>query len=163
MKTVKATLVTDRGRQPALLSADYASSDGSAVLTVEGVPYAPEDLPKGAYLKVRSSAMADQAAMAGFYVEPPGSFRRRSFRILGKFYAVMLLTGVPISLFWAVRSALALDLLAVLAWVGLSVFLGVLGLFWWFSGEQVQLDEQAEVRWKNRRFWRRFGSFARRR
>ena len=163
MKTVKAFLVTDKGRQPALLSADYASSDGSAVLTVEGVAYAPEDLPKGAYLKVRSSAMADQAAMTGFFIEPPGSFRRRSLRILGKVYAVMILAGVPMSLFWAVRYALALDLLAALAWVGLSVFLGLLGLLWWFGGEQVQLDEQAEARWKSRRFWRQFRPFVRRR
>jgi hypothetical protein len=75
----------------------------------------------------------------------------------------MLLAAVLMSLFWAVRYALALDLLAALASFGLSVFLGVLGLFWWFGGEQVQLDEQAEARWRSRRFWRRFRPFVRRR
>jgi hypothetical protein len=163
VKTVKALLVTDKGRQPALLSADYTSSDSSAVLTVDGVAYAPEDLPKGAYLKVRSPEMADQAAVAGFFVEPPNTVLRRSYRIVGKLCAVLLLAGVPISLFWAVRSALALDLLAVLAWVGMSLFAGLLGLYWWFSGDQEMLGKLARNRRNARRFRRGLGSFLRRR
>jgi hypothetical protein len=83
VKTVKAVLVTGSGRQPAMLSVDEASTNGLAVLTVDGVAKAPEDLPKGAYLKIDSSEMADQAASAGYFIHPRSSRRRRWQRIEG--------------------------------------------------------------------------------
>lgn len=164
MKTVKALLVTDRGRQPALLSADDASSDGLPVLIVEGVAYAAKDLPAGAYLKVDESEMADQAALAGYFLEPHHTVKRRSYKIVGKFVAVMLLVaGAGGSLFWAVQHALALDLLGALGWVGLSLFTGFLGLVWWSYGEEEMLRREAVNRSKGRRLRRWFGSVVRRR
>lgn len=145
MTTVKAVLVTVDGRKAALLSADDDSNE-AAVLTVDGVAYAPEDLPKGSYLKVRSPRMADQATMAGFFVGPPNSLSRRWYRFFGRLCGAVLLLGVPISLYWAVRAALALDLWGVLAWVALGLFVGLLGIYWWDSGDREMLDRIARNR-----------------
>jgi hypothetical protein len=161
MKTVKAVLVTDRGRQPALLSVDEASNDGLAMLTVDGVSKAPEDLPKGAYVKVDSSEMADQAAFAGYFIHPRSSLRRRWKRIEGKYIGALLLVCAVGSLIWAVRFALALDLPSVLAWIGLSLFLGLLGGFWWFFGEDEISRRDAETRLRGRRWRRWFDSLGR--
>ena len=161
VKKVKAVLVTDEGRQSAVLSVDKASNDGLAVLAVNGVPRAPEDLPEGAYLEVNSSEMADQAALAGFFTHPRSSSRRRWNRIEGKFLGAMLLAGAVGSLLWAVRSALALDLPGVLGWVGLSLFAGLLGRFWWFYGEDEISRRDAQAQLRARRWRRWFGSFGR--
>ena len=163
VKTASATLVTDTGRQTALLAAGDASSGGGPVLIVEGVAYGPEDLPAGAYLIMRGSAMADQAALAGFVLGPPNAGKRRAFRILGKSIGATLLVGAVWSILWAVHDVLALDLLGALAWVGLSLFVGLLGLFWWSYGEQYMLAEDSANQVKAKRLRRRIGSVVRRR
>lgn len=163
VKTVSAVLVTDTDRQPAVLSPGDESSGGVPMLIVEGVAYAPEDLPAGAYLIMRGSEMADQAALAGFVLAPPHAVKRRAFRILGKLFGVTLLVCAVGSILWAVLDVLALDLLGALAWVGLSLFLGLLGLFWWSYGEQYMLAEDSGNQVKAKRLRRRIGSFVRRR
>jgi len=151
--TVEALLVTERGQQPALLFVEEAAGQTKPVLIVDGVARAPEDLPAGAYLKVDDPEMADRAVLAGYATEPPRTATRRRHRILGRVYATGLLVGAVGSIYWVVRDLLELDLLGALAWVGLSIFLGALGLFWWFAGEEIGLGEDAEHRQRARAFW----------
>lgn len=162
LKTVKALLVTDRGRQPALLSADDASNDGLPVLIAEGVAYTPDDLPLGAYLEVDESEMADLAAVAGYVLEPPHTVKRRLQRLVGKFIAVGILASAGGALIWAVKSALALDLLAALMWVVLSLVLGVFALGWWSYADEIMLEKEARTRRTVRKRLRLLGSLRRR-
>lgn len=153
MTTVSATVVSDEGRHPATLTVDDDSTDGLVVLSVDGVPKSPEDLPKSAYLEVRSPEMTDRAALAGFFIRPRQSPGRRWNRFEGKLLGAALLASAIGSILWAGRYALELDLLAVLAWLGLATFLGFLGLFWWFAGEDEISRRNAENRSRGRR-WR---------
>ena len=84
----------------------------------------------------------------------------RSYRVAAKFCGAVLLVGVPISLFWAAERALALDLGGVLAWLAMAAFLGVLGLYHWFHGEDDLLLELARRRRAGRKL---LGTFGRRR
>ena len=163
MKSVDVVLVIEKRRQRAVLAADEATSDGLPVLVLDGVAQAPGDLPAGAYLLVADPELADQAALAGYVIEPPKTLKRRTYGTLGKLYGVVLLGGGAGTLYWAVREALELDVLGVLAWLGLGAFLAVLGLVWWFAGEEVMLDEEVTNRLKARRFRRWIGSVGRRR
>ena len=162
MTSVSATVVSDEGRQPATLTVDDASTDGLVVLTVDGVEKKPEDLPKGAYLEVRPAEMADRAALAGFFIQPRQSPGRRWNRFEGRLLGAGLLAGAIGSLLWAVKYALALDLLSVLVWLGLAVFLAFLGLFWWFAGEDEISRRNAQSRSRARR-WRSWLGIGRRR
>jgi len=161
VKTVRALLVTGPEQVPAMLSVDEASTDGSAVLTVNGVAKAPEDLPKGAFVKVKSKEMADQAALAGYFIQPPDSLGRRFNRIQGKLIGGGLLATVPLSLYWAVVAALELDLVRVLMSLVVGAFIGLLGVFWWVSGEDEISRKDAEARQRAKRFWDSLGSFRR--
>lgn len=163
MNSADVVLVIGKRRQRALLAADGATNGGLPVLMLDGVAQAPDDLPAGAYLLVADSELADQAALAGYVLEPPNTLKRRTYGIVGKFYGIGLLAGVAGALFWAVREALELDVLGVLAWLGLGAFLAVLGLGWWFAGEEIMLDEDVTNRMKARRFRRWIGSVGRRR
>jgi hypothetical protein len=163
MKSVDVVLVIEKRRQRAVLVADEATSDGMWVLMLDGVAQAPDELKAGAYLLVADPQTADQAALAGYAIEPPKTRKRRTYSILGKVYGIGLLAGVAGALFWAVREALELDVLGVLAWLGLGAFLAVLGLGWWFAGEEIMLDEEVTNRLKARRFRRWIGSVGRRR
>ena len=98
--------------------------------------------------------MADLAVVAGYATEPPKTARRRRYRNLGRVYAVGLMIGAVGSLYWVIRELLELDLLGVLAWIGLALFLGVLGLVWWYAGEEIGLDEAARHRRYSAQFWR---------
>lgn len=163
MRTVTVVLVTKGARQSALLTVDAASGDGQPVLMVGGVARHPEDLPADAYLEVAEPEVADQAAMAGYALEPPHTAKRRRYRILGRIYGLGLLGGAAGSLFWAVRDALELDLLRALAWVGLAAFCAVIGVGWWIAGGDTMLGEEAANRSKARRFRRALSSITRRR
>ena len=150
MNTVNAFLVTETGRQPGLLSADQASIDADATITVDGVAYAPEDLPNGAYLLIEDAEVAARAARAGFALEPPSTTKRRIYRVLGKFIGATLLLCAVWALVLAVPRFLALDLLGAVLSVGLSLFLVLLGLYWWSYGE-VQLRRDAVPRGRRSR------------
>jgi hypothetical protein len=162
LKTADAILVTDSGRKSAILSAD-SSNDGLPVLLVDGVACGAKDLPAGSYLEVRNSEMAHQAALAGFVTALPGSVKRRAYTITGKFMGVVLLVGAVIALYWAVRDVLELDLLGALVWVGMAVFIGLLGIFYWSYGSAYMLEEDAARASNVERVRRRVGSFVRRR
>ena len=143
LKTINAILVTERGRRPALLSADSQSADGEATITVDGVVYRGNDLPNDAYLIVNDSEIAALARRAGFALEPPNTIKRRTFRFLGKFIGGMLLLSAVYALFMGVQRALALDLPGALLAIGLSLFLALLGIYWWSYGEQELLRDSA--------------------
>jgi hypothetical protein len=106
-----------------------------------------DDLPNGAYLIVSDSETAALAARAGFALEPPNTIKRRTYRFLGKFIGGMLLLSAVYALFLGVQRALALDLPGALVAVGLSLFLGLLGLYWWSYGEQQLLKDSAPRDW----------------
>lgn len=162
LKTADAILVADRGQKTAILSVDNAN-DGFPVLLVDGVAYGAPDLPAGAYLLVGDADMADRAALAGFVTATPGSVKRRVYVTTGKVMGVGLLVCAGMSLYWAVRDLLEVDLLGVLVAVGLALFLGLLGIFYWFYGGATMLDEEAAQTSKVARARRTFRSFIRRR
>lgn len=152
MTPVEAILVTGTKRQPGLLTADLATRDLLlSVLTVDGVSYAPDDLPAGAYLLVDDPGAADLAAQAGFFLEPPSTDKRRYYSFEGKLWGALLMLGAVVSLYWVVVRALELDLVSVLVWLGLAAFLGLLGLFWWLAGDQEILRRDAVNRTRARR------------
>jgi hypothetical protein len=161
LKTVDAVLVTDKGRQPVLLSVDDASRDDRAAIIVDGVVQFPDELPAGAYLEVAESEIAEEAALAGFVLERPSPARRRLYRLTGKVSGVLFLVGAVASLVWAVRDVLELDLLGALAWVGLSLLCALGGLYYWFFGEQQMAGEVSARQAKAWRLHRRIGSLAR--
>lgn len=158
VKTVPAIVVTEPVRRPALLSVDDELSDALPVLMIEGVAQAPGALPVGTYLVVDDPEMADRAVLAGYTTEPPRTATRRRYRYAGRFYASFLLFGAVGSVIWAVVALLALDLLGVLKWLGLAVFVGALGLLWWYAGEEIGLGEEAEQRTRARAFWARINA-----
>ena len=137
--------------RPAVLSIEDRSS--GLVLVVDGVLTAPADLPVGAWVKVSDQEVADMAVLAGYHTEPPRSRKRRRYSGLGRFYATVLIVGAMWSLVWVVRELLELDVLGALAWLGLGCFLGIIGLGWWFAGEEIGLEEEAQHRRRAARFW----------
>ena len=146
MKLVDARLVTAQGTKAAQLAVPDAAGDGAAVLYVDGIRQSTDDLPAGAYLEIDDPTIADQAAVAGYFIEPPTSFRRRSLRIVGRFIGLGLVLSMVICIYWVVRDLLALDLLGALAYVGMFFFMGFLALAWLVSGEEILLDDQARGR-----------------
>ena len=152
MKTVNALLVTSRGEQQVLLTLDE-SSDGGLAMIVDGVIQAQEDLPAGAYLKVDDPGVADLAVLSGYATEPPRTAKRRRHRNLGRVYGLGLLVGAVLSAYWVVRYLLVLDVPRALLGVALALFLGLLGLVWWFHGEEIGLEEDAQRRRKAAAFW----------
>lgn len=162
MKSIRALLVTDQGERAASLSLGAGANGGEPELVVDGVVIAPADFPAGAYLKVADPEMADLAVLAGYATEPPRTARRRRYRNIGRVYAVLLMVAAVGSLYWAVRDLLELDLLGALAWIGLGLFCGVLGLGWWYAGEETGLDEAAHHRQFSRQFWRGLKGMGRR-
>jgi hypothetical protein len=64
----------------------------------------------------------------------------------------VLLAGVPVSLYWAIQHLGRFDLVGALLWVGMSVFVGLLGVFHWMSGGDDQLGEIGQRRRASERF-----------
>ena len=153
MKIVDARLVTAQGTKAVQLAVPESAGDAAAVLYVDGIRQDTDDLPAGAYLEIDDPTNADQAAVAGFFIEPPTSFRRRSLRIVGKFIGLCLVLSMVICIYWVIRDLLALDLLGALAYVGMFFFMGFLALVWLVSGEEILLDDQARGRVRARAFW----------
>ena len=153
MKLVDARLVTAQGTKAAQLAVPDAAGDGAAVLYVDGIRRSTDDLPARAYLEIDDPTIADQAAVAGYFIEPPTSFRRRSLRIVGKFIGVGLAICTVGCIYWVVHDLIALDLVGALEWVGLFFFLGFLAIAWLVSGEEILLDDQARGRVRTRAFW----------
>jgi len=160
MTPLDAILVTGESRQPGLLSTEVATGAlVLSVLTVDGVDYRPGDLPPGASLVVDDLESAVLAAQAGFVVEPPAgesptSAKRRVYSFEGKVWGALLLVGAVASLYWAVVRAIELDPSA-LVWLMLAPVFGVLGRFWWFSGDQelMRRDAVNETRAERSRRW----------
>jgi hypothetical protein len=153
VRIVDARLVTAQGRKAAHLAVPDAAGDGAAVLYVDGIRQDTDVLPAGAYLEIDDPAIAEQAAVAGYFIEPSTSFRRRSLRIVGKFIGLGLVLSMVICIYWVVRDLLALDLLGALAYVGMFFFMGFLARVWLVSGEEILLDDQARGRVRARAFW----------
>jgi len=148
MTPLQAILVTGESRQPGLLSTEVATGAlVLSVLTVDGVAYRPGDLLPGASLVVEDPESATLAAQAGFLVAPaagetPTSAKRRFYSFESKVSGALLLMGAVVSLYWAVVRAIELDPSA-LVWLMLAPVLGLLGRFWWFSGDEELLRRDA--------------------
>jgi hypothetical protein len=152
---IDVTLMTGKRSRPAALSVGEIADD--VMLLVEGVPRDCSSLPRSAYLVVADREVADRAALAGYFLEPPTGRSRTINRRLGKFYGGMLFVGAIWSVAWAVVGLVKLDLVEMLKWLGLAVFVGLLGAYWWFLGDAQGNEEAAEGRRRVRAMSRFFG------
>ncbi len=154
MKLVDARLVTAQGTKAAQLAVPDAAGDGAAVLYVDGIRRSTDDLPARAYLEIDDPTIADQAAVAGYFIEPPTSFRRRSLRLVGKFIGVGLAICTVGCIYWVIHDLIALDLRGCVG-VGraCSSSWDSSLIAWLVSGEEILLDDQARGRVRTRAFW----------
>lgn len=77
----------------------------------------------------------DRVAVGGYATELPEAVRRRSRRIRSIFFASCLSFVVVACLYWAGMALLSLDVLGVLTWLGLMLFLGAIVLYHWSDGD----------------------------
>ncbi|TMF33354.1 MAG: hypothetical protein E6I26_14370 [Chloroflexi bacterium] len=145
-----ARIVTRSGSTPAVLTVDDESADGLLVLYVNGVRRTPDELADGAYLEVDDPELADIAALAGYFVEAPTTWKRRMSRYGARFIGVAGILCAIGSLYWIVRAVFALDLLGAVAWAGLGLFIGLIGIGYLAYGEQGLLGDIASRRLSNR-------------
>ena len=145
-----ARIVTRSGSTPAVLTVDDESADGLLVLYVNGVRRTPDELADGAYLEVDDPELADIAALAGYFVEAPTTWKRRMSRYGARFIGVAGILCAIGSLYWIVRAVFALDLLGAAAWAGLGLFIGLIGIGYLAYGEQGLLGDIASRRLSNR-------------
>jgi hypothetical protein len=146
-------IVTRSGSTAAVLKVGDTSDEGLLVLFVKGVRRMPDDLPAGAYLKIDDPELADIAALAGYFVEPPTSWKRRMSRYAALLIGVGAVISAFLSLYWMVVALLALDLPRAVLCAGLGIFLGLIGIGYLGSGEQVLLGDIASRNLTNRRIW----------